>query len=82
MLNFIAARHILDMARFRLRVVSNFGDSGEIHGHAQNGLVRGDTPWGSPFSLARASVSSESPKLETTRSLGQVLRNFQAENVF
>ena len=38
----------------RPRVVSNFGDSGEIHERArENGLPRGDAPRGAHF-LARA----------------------------
>ena len=50
----------------RLRVASNFGDSGEIHAHARAKMAL--LLAGAHF-RARACISPESPKLETTRSL-------------
>ena len=54
----------------RLRVVSNFGDTGEIHVRARRWAParRRPTRRGADF-RARACISPESPKLETTRSL-------------
>ena len=57
----------------RLRVVSNFDNSGEIHARAR-GLPRGDSSRGEvplvgAHFCARTCISPESPKLETTQSL-------------
>ena len=74
------AQYLSNWHNSRLRVVSNFGDSGEIHARARKWAPewRRATIAGAENLVARllagthfrarACISPESPKLETTRS--------------
>ena len=53
----------------RLRVVPNFDHSGEIHASARKWATARRRASRRGAARARASISPESPKLETTRSL-------------